>query len=267
MIAILIVMKYCTLSDRGVVTQVKENRYIQYFCNVPDEGLLTFLNPSSLCVLRKRLSVKGIAIVEEEVFKTFRHAGIITDDALIDTTVLSSNIVYPNDVHLIFKAFKKMDHFAQMYSIHVWWDKKKIKTLWREFRLNKEQDREAWLAKFNELFIPALKIFGDKINFLERIQRKSIKARYMFNVLSLLEQQTVEKLKGNKHIKNRIVSIDEPDDRPIKKGKTHPECEFGTTMQMVFSREGFLVTIENFIGNPNDKKLFPGTIELYNKAG
>ena len=263
MIAILVVMKFCSLSDRGVINQVKENRYIQYFCNVPDVGLQTFLNSSSLCVFRKRLGVKGIAIVEEEIFKTILHAEIITKDALIDTTVLSSNIIYPNDVHLIFKAFKKMDNFAKLYNIHVWWDEKEIKMLWREFRLNKEKDRETWLAKFNALFIPALNIFGDKIDFLESIQKEGVKARYMFNILSLLEQQTIEKLGGNKHIENRIVSIDEPDARPIKKGKTHPDCEFGTTMQMVFSREGFLVAVENFIGNPNDKKLFPGTIELY----
>ena len=34
MIAILIVAKLRKLSDRQVVAQVKENRYIQYFCNV-----------------------------------------------------------------------------------------------------------------------------------------------------------------------------------------------------------------------------------------
>ncbi len=46
MTAILIVMKYYQLSDRNIIKQIKENRYIQYFCNVPDEGLLTFLHSS-----------------------------------------------------------------------------------------------------------------------------------------------------------------------------------------------------------------------------
>ena len=78
-----------------------------------------------------------------------------------------------------------------------------------------------------------------------------------------MEEQTIEKLKGGIHIKNRIVSLDEPDARPIKKGKIHPACEFGTTMQMSFNREGFMITIENLIGNPSDKTLFPGTLALF----
>lgn len=68
MTAILIIMKYYRLSDREVVKQIKENRYIQYFCNVPNMGLQTFLHHSSLTVLRNRLGDQGVAIIEKEVF-------------------------------------------------------------------------------------------------------------------------------------------------------------------------------------------------------
>jgi hypothetical protein len=68
MTAILIIMKYYRLSDREVVKQIKENRYIQYFCNVPNMGLQTFLHHSSLTVLRNRLGEQGVAIIEKEVF-------------------------------------------------------------------------------------------------------------------------------------------------------------------------------------------------------
>ena len=114
MTAILIIMKYYRLSDREVVKQVKENRYIQYFCNVSNMDLQTFLHPSSLTVLRNRLGEQGIAIIEEEVFEVLRCAGIIRgDNALIDSSALESNIIYPNDVHLIFKALKKNEAACQ----------------------------------------------------------------------------------------------------------------------------------------------------------
>ena len=51
--------------------------------------------------------------------------------------------------------------------------------------------------------------------------------------------------------------------RPIKKGKSHPACEFGTKAQMTFSRDGFMITVENFIGNPSDKEIFAGTFDLF----
>ena len=55
-IAILIVMKHYELSDREVIQQIKENRYMQYFCNVPDEGLMTFLHPSQGCSILKKVA-------------------------------------------------------------------------------------------------------------------------------------------------------------------------------------------------------------------
>lgn len=273
MAAILIVMKYYQLSDREIVRQVKENRYIQYFCNVPDEGLQTFLDPGSLCVLRKRLGTEGIARMEQEVFEVLRRAGIIRgDNSLIDSTVLNNNIIYPNDVRLIFSAFKKMKQFAKLHKIPVWWDEDKIKKLWREFGLNKGDNRLEWLAKFNTLFIPALKISGKKAGSLPtpgkkktKAEKRKTEAEKMLSLLNLLEDQTVEKLNGVIYIKNRIVSLDEPDARPIKKGKIYPNCEFGTKMQMTFNREGFIIAIEIFIGNPNDKTLFPATADLFKK--
>jgi len=83
--------------------------------------------------------------------------------------------------------------------------------------------------------------------------------------LWLLEGQTVQKLAGQTHIKDRIVSLDEVEARPIKKGKSYPSCEFGTTLQMSFNRQGFLVTTENFIGNPGDQTLYGTTLDLFRK--
>ncbi|MCI5168329.1 MAG: transposase [Candidatus Electrothrix sp. GM3_4] len=265
MIAILIVMKHYKLSDRDVIQQIKENRYMQYFCNVPDENLMTFLHPSSLCVLRKRLGEEGISAIEKHTFETFRSSGVINgDNALIDSTVLNNNIIYPTDVQLIYKAFSKMRQFAEKHDIQIWWNDDELKKKWRSFNLTK-QNRAEYLCGFNELFFPALKIFNKKVEFLECSKKLEINASALLDLLNLLEEQTLEKLEGEQYIKNRIVSLDEPDARPIKKGKSHPKCEFGTTLQMTFNREGFLITVENFIGKPNDKNLFPETFELFTK--
>jgi hypothetical protein len=86
--ALLIISRFYGLSDRNTVKQVKENRYIQYFCNVPDYELQTFIHYSSLCVFRKRIGEEGAEIIEEEVFKALRRSGIIDgNNALIDSSV------------------------------------------------------------------------------------------------------------------------------------------------------------------------------------
>jgi transposase, IS5 family len=266
MIAILVVARLRKLSDRQVVAQVKENRYIQYFCNVPDEVLQTFLDNSTICKFRKRIKDEGVAFIEAEVFNFLRRCGVISSDTcLMDSSVLPNNIIHPNDVQLIFKAFGKMVIFAKAHTLPLWWDHKEIKKLWRAFGLNKKQDRAVYLLHFHLLFVPALLTFYEKVEALDTSEQKKQKAQQLTDLLFLLQMQTQDKLAGQMHIKDRIVSLDEVDARPIKKGKSHPTCEFGTTLQMTLNRQGFMITTENFIGAPNDKTLYSNTLELFQK--
>jgi hypothetical protein len=252
------------LSDEQVVSQVKENRYIQYFCNVPDEGLHTFLDQSTLTIFRERLGAKGAAIIEEGVFGNLRCAGVIKNDAqLTDSTVMEDHIVYPTDVLLLYKAFAKMRQWAQTNRIPVWWDEPHLKKLWRAYSLAKKGEKVSFLWEFYLLFVMGLGIFRIHVENCELRDKHCEKGRILLDLLSLLGEQTEQKLAGEKHIKDRIVSLDEVDARPLQKGKSHPATEFGTTLQVSFNRDGFMVTAENFIGQPGDRTLYPCTQELY----
>lgn len=264
LIALVIVSRLRLLSDEKVVQQAKENRYIQYFCNVPDEKLQTFIDPSTICTFRKRIGAKGAAVIEEKIFNLLRKTGVIKNDAqLIDSTVLEDNIIYPTDVQLLYKSFAKMKQFAEQNDLPVWWDEKYIKQLWRMYNLAKSKEKINYLWDFYLLFVGAVNIFQTYLEAVPLLIKKLEKGVQLSELLNLLDDQTVQKLRGQKNIKNRIVSLDEIDARPIKKGKSHPSCEFGTTLQVSFNREGFMITTENFIGQPGDKTLFFGTLDLY----
>ena len=270
MVALLILARLRSLGDRPVVAQVKENRYMQYFCNVPDADLANFVDPSLLTRFRKRLGEKGVAIIETEVFELLRRVGIIEGDTLMmDSTALSSDIVHPNDVMLIRNAFDKMRIFARDHELSLWWDNPHIKKRWRTFGRAKKGERAAYLIEFYALFVPALETFRTHVEALEAKaevpESRKEKAQELLALLILLKHQTQQKLAGEQHIDNRIVSLDEVDARPIKKGKTFPSCEFGTTLQMSFNRQGFMITTENLIGNPSDKTLYGNTLGLFQK--
>ena len=105
LVAISILSRLRQLSDRKVIATVQENRYMQYFCNVPDAGLRTFLHPSTLCRFRKRMGKAGIAIIEEQVFKQLKGAAAIkAESMLMDSTVLESPIIYPTDVRRLYNS-------------------------------------------------------------------------------------------------------------------------------------------------------------------
>jgi len=260
MVALLIVSRWRQLSDDQVVQQVKENRYMQYFCNVSDVELSGFIDSSSLSRFRQRLGKKGIAIIESSVFHRFRHAGIIDGDTLLmDSTVLPNHLIYPNDVRLIHQAFSKMAAFTRREQLPIWWDETHLKKRWRAFGRSKAKQRPTYLAEFYLLFVPALETFQHHIDALQTSPKDS----QLLAVLELLRFQTEQKLKGERHIENRLVSLDEIDARPIKKGKTYPTCEFGSTVQMTFNRQGFMITTENFIGQPGDATLYAETFDRF----
>ena len=199
MAALLILARLRSLGDRPVVAQVKENRYMQYFCNVPDADLANFVNPSTLPLFRQRLGEKGIAIIETEVFELLQQSGIVKGDTLMmDSTVLSSNIIYPNDVMLIHKAFGKMEIFASHHEFSLWWDNPHIKKLWRAFGRAKKGERVAYLTEFYALFVPALETFRTHVRSLEaevpESQRRNLKALELLALLTLLSDQTQQKL-------------------------------------------------------------------------
>ena len=225
------------------------------------------MHHSNLSKLRKRFGVKGIETIDAVVFNLLRITKVIDNDSmLIDSTVLLNNIVYPTDIGLIFKAFKKMEQVAKHYHIPIWWDAQELKQLWREYNLNRKKNEFVHVFfEFLLIFSGGLRTFKKIVQTLEGSDKDKEKVLQLLELLILFQQQNEQKLAGEKHIPNRIVSFDESDARPIKKGKKHPDCEFGSTLQLSFNRQGFMVTTENFIGKPNDKTLWPETARLFEK--
>lgn len=262
MVAISMLAKLRQLSDAKVIEAIQENRYMQYFCNVPDQGLRTFLAPSTLCRFRKRLDQEGIAIIEEELFTFLKNTQAIDPEMMLqDSTVLESPIIYPTDVALIHKAFHKMARLAEQAGLVMWWDPDEIKQLWRAYRLDSGQHL-SYLCAFYLFFEPALELFAAHLGGLPPGYVQT-RWRDLLNALLTLDEQTQLKLEGQRQIPNRLVSLDDLDARPIQKGKSFPKTEFGTTLQLAFNRQGFMITAENFMGQPNDKTLYEPTLEFF----
>jgi IS5 family transposase len=264
MVAVSLIARLRLFSDRRVIKEIKENRYIQYFCNVPDATLKTCMHPTTLSTFRKRLGTKGITSIEEEVFHHLKDAHAIEADMMLqDSTVLESPIIYPTDVRLLYKAFDKMASIAKQAQIEPWWDQSQIKKLWRAYHLNGTKPL-AYLCAFYLLFEPALETFATHQRELPEGRLKT-QAQQLLDALLILDEQTQLKLEGEKSIPHRLVSLDDLDARPIQKGKRHPKTEFGTLLQLSFNRQGFMITAENCIGKPDDKTLYGATFDQYLK--
>lgn len=79
------------------------------------------------------------------------------------------------------------------------------------------------------------------------------------NALELLKKachQAQAVISGNRHIKDRLVSIHDPEARPIRKGKSGKPVQFGRKLLLTANEQGFITSHKMYQGNPNDKTLF-----------
>jgi transposase, IS5 family len=64
--------------------------------------------------------------------------------------------------------------------------------------------------------------------------------------------QTDQRLAGNRVIPDRLVSLSDPDARPIRKGKPQHPTQFGYTLLLVEEERGFICDHQLHKGNPPD---------------
>ena len=83
-----------------------------------------------------------------------------------------------------------------------------------------------------------------------------------------LLEQTRQRLSGNRVIPDRVVSLADPDARPIRKGKPQRPTEFGYTVLLAECERGFIATHHTHKGNPGDAaQLVPAVTEVIALTG
>jgi transposase, IS5 family len=64
--------------------------------------------------------------------------------------------------------------------------------------------------------------------------------------------QTTQRLAGNRAIPDRVVSLADPDARPIRRGKPRSPTQFGSTLLLAEDERGFVADHQLHKGNPPD---------------
>jgi len=228
-----------TLSDEEVVAEFLENPYLQYFCGYDQFVIQQEIHPTTLCKMRKRVGEEYFTKFEQEIISVLRSKKIIkTNHQQIDGTVCPVNIAYPTDVGLLEKArrwvvgkikeIKETSHISEKirtYSrtakhVYLSFSKKRKKTVsevrWARKKLIQYLRRN--ISQIKALMTQAGESIGD---IKDRLGKR-------LEVIEQVYQQQFQMLKKNVHrIEDRIVSLHRSHIRPIVRGKSGKEVEFG----------------------------------------
>lgn len=258
------------LSDEDLFERFKTDFSFQYFC-----GFNSFVHgelppdPSIMTKFRNRLDEDTLEQIENAVVaslikhlpKKRRHSSIA------DTTCVPANITHPTDTKLLATVFNKAVDIAKKVGIILIRGKKKIRTLVRFFNLKKNKSMKE-IVKVRKKLVRSTKSLLLKIN--NKIQDSKIEVTKAIQAIldtanKIVEQQDKRNKSKTNIIENRIVSLHEPNVRPIKRGKDNAKCEFGKKVAFSVIGETLLVSTKIESDAFDDREMIKATIEKHNK--
>jgi IS5 family transposase len=219
-------------------------------------------------------------LVEETAKEAMRRGLTKGKKVRVDTFVMKSNIHYPTDATLLSDGIRVVTRLVgklreavgkrirERMPDYV----KKARRILLKLHFHRKGKKEGEKGKTEELVRKLMEMAGKTVQQAENIGKKLSGAGKSYvkmtqeklkGYLALTRQimeQTRQVLAGCKQIPDRVVSLFDKGARPIVKGKSFPEVEFGRKVVLAESEGGIITHTKGYEGNPNDQMLLAGAI-------
>jgi IS5 family transposase len=280
---------------RTLVAEVSDSIHLRRFCRislterVPDE--------STVRKLTRRIGAEAVAeLTRALIVKATREKRFRPRAVRIDSTVIEADIKHPTDAGLAGHGVRALA-----------WEGRKLQKLVGEKR-SRVRDRARGMGRklrgiartirrrSGEAKSEVLKLTAETGALLERsvnearrlahvvrLKARGRGAKAKLKAAAAMEEladrcekvarQIRQRVAGEK-ITDRIVSLADPDARPIRKGKIGKPTEFGYVSQLAEVTEhtkpgarGLIVPASHQIGNPSENTLLPSTVAELTRLG
>jgi IS5 family transposase len=186
-----------------------------------------------------------------------------------DTTVIASDIHYPTDSGLLYDALRRLRQGlikVPGIGLRLGRTMKKAKTyIFAVAQALRKPDKKS-RERVKRITRTITRMVRRTVIKVRRVLRhvKNLKVKEHLAATSDLADkvagQSEERLSGGKP-QNRVVSLVDPEARPIVKGKLDKPVEFGRTAQITQDESGYFTQYGVHQGNPNDTTLLPDILK------
>ena len=270
------------LSDRLLCEQVADRIRWRRFCRIPWDRPVP--HPSSLSKIRHRLDAAGgdhMAELNRHLVQKAQEQGLLKARKLrSDTTVTEANLHYPTDASLIGDGVRAITRVVKQVKALGVAMTRHVRDRTRSVKKRLLQIGKTLRRRSGEAVQEVRRITGDLARIAQRTVRdaralaealaasgEATRQRLATKLETLCERtaRVIEQAKqvnaGQRQIPDRLVSIHDPDARPITRGKLGKRVEFGYKVRLTESDEGLVTEYAVFCGNPPDRELLPAGIE------
>ena len=288
----MIIKEKLRMSDEETVEQIRENPYLQYFLGLKRYEDKAVFHPTMFVHFRKRLPEDIIIRINELVAekaisetKKTKKKSDKDDDAkgtstknkgklLIDATCAPEDINYPTDLKLINNSREKSEEIID--TLH-----KAMPKGTRKPRTYRQTARKDFLkvSKNRKVRQKTLrKAIRKQLGYLRRnlkhVEKQCVKVslaelsnrqyKTLLVISEIYRQQQWMYDHKSRRIDDRIVSINKPHVRPIKRGKAGSDVEFGAKVSASVV-DGFIFVDRISWDNFNESKELIDQIEAYKR--
>jgi transposase, IS5 family len=274
------------LSYEVLCREVADSISWRRFCHIPLGAPVP--HPTTLMKITTRCGEATIERLNETLLqKATKEKVLKTDKLRADTTVVEANVTYPTDSGLLAKAVARMARLVER--IHAAGGAtrtkvrdrrraaaRRVRAIAANLKLRNDDAKEKVRQINAELATLAEKAAAEAVDVARNARRKLARSganasKKLACLVAELETtmaltativaQTRTRLGGEKPDGAiRVVSLHDPDARPIAKGRLGKPVEFGYKAQVVDNADGVVVDHRVVIGNPPDAPMLAPAI-------
>lgn len=279
------------LSYEVLVREVRDSITWRQFCRIPLDARVP--DSTTLVKLVKKYGPATLDRLNEELVRKAREKKVIRGRKLrVDTTVVESDINYPTDAGLLadgVRTITRVVHRLKQIGVTVstrFRDqthavKRRMMAIGKVLqRRTGEAKAEVDKVTKEVLDIARRVVTGAKVvayqateaidaakaDTRNAAQGLVTRLRRAIDITTTVIGQTEQVLGGNRHIPNRVVSLFDPEARPIRKGKLKSPTEFGYKVLIQETEERLVTGYQVHKGNPGDHTLLPSAIDHHEKV-
>ena len=288
----LIIKERLGVTDEETVEQISENPYLQYFLGLREYRDAPLFDPSMMVHFRSRFEQADFTRINEAIIESVLSQASETGQAncdpdpgggvthqgklVLDATCTPADITYPTDLKLLNEGREKLEKVidklhAPFAGIH-----KKPRTYRRKARkeyLKTAKKKKAGAKQIRVAIGKQLRFIRRDLGhidyLLERGSSLSLLSEYEYRcllVIHTLYAQQLEMYEGRTHqVADRIVSISQPQVRPIVRGKPASKTEFGAKVSVSHVHKGYVLLDKLSWDAFNESGGFIEQVETYKK--
>ena len=289
----LIIKERLGVTDEETVEQILENPYLQYFLGLREYRDRPLFDPSMMVHFRSRFEQADFTRINEAIIESARSRTSETDgpdsdpddagDAIthqgklvLDATCTPADITYPTDLKLLNEGREKLEKVIDKLHAPFAGICKKPRTYRRKARkqyLKTAKKRNVGRRRIRVAIGKQLRFIRRDLShidtLLERGSSLSLLSKYEYRcllVIHTLYAQQLEMYEGRSHqVADRIVSISQPQVRPIVRGKPAGKTEFGAKISVSHVHEGYVLLDKLSWDAFNESGGFIEEVETYRK--